>query len=268
MTAGKERRGSQSTQLVAGIHSVRNSLMQGTLSVVELWVEAHRRDQRIGEIIALAEKSGIPVNQADREQLDRLLPGINHQGVAARTAVPSVLGESALENLLTNLDATPFLLDLDGVQDPHNLGACLRSADGAGVQAVIAPKDRSAGLTPVVSKVASGAAESVPFFQVTNLTRTLKQLQRDHGIWLVGTAGESERILYQADLRGPLALVMGGEGKGLRRLTREACDYLVRLPMHGAVESLNVSVATGICLYEAVRQRSAVKSLEIMDHPS
>ena len=268
MTAGKAWSGGQSTQLVAGIHSVRSALKQGVVSIVELWVEPHRQDQRIGEITAMAEESGIPVKPADRQQLDRLLPGINHQGVAARTSMPSVQGESTLENLLKNLQAPPFLLILDGVQDPHNLGACLRSADGAGVHAVIAPKDRSVGLTPVVSKVASGAAESVPFFQVTNLVRTLKALQRDYGVWLVGTAGESDRILYQADLKGPLALVMGGEGKGMRRLTREACDYLVRLPMHGAVESLNVSVATGICLYEAVRQRSAVKSLEIMDQPS
>ncbi|MCP4283408.1 MAG: 23S rRNA (guanosine(2251)-2'-O)-methyltransferase RlmB, partial [Gammaproteobacteria bacterium] len=164
-------------------------------------------------------------------------------------------GESALENLLINLDEPPFLLILDGVQDPHNLGACLRSADGAGVHAVIAPKDRSVGLTPVVRKVASGAAESTPFFQVTNLARTLKQLKRDYNLWLVGTAGESEQNMYTADLTGPLALVMGGEEKGMRRLTRDSCDYLVRLPMHGAVESLNVSVATGVCLYEALRQR-------------
>jgi len=259
MTSGHERNGVQSTQLVAGVHSVRTALKRGAASVVELWVESRRRDRRIEEIIALAEKSGIQVNQIDREQLDRLLPDINHQGVAARAAVPAAQGESALENLLTNLDEPPLLLILDGVQDPHNLGACLRSADGAGVHAVITPKDRSVGLTPVVRKVASGAAESVPFFQVTNLARTLRQLKRDYAIWLVGTAGESDENLYQANLKGPLALIMGGEEKGLRRLTREACDYLVRLPMHGAVESLNVSVAAGICLYEAVRQRQLPK---------
>ena len=251
MSAG----GGRPTQLVAGVHSVRSALTHGADTVVELWVESRRRDRRIEEIVALAERSGIPVNPIDREQLERMLPAVNHQGVAARTAVLSALGEGALENLLSGLDVTPFLLVLDGVQDPHNLGACLRSADGAGVHAVIAPRDRSVGLTPVVRKVASGAAESVPFIQVTNLVRTLKQLKRDHGIWLVGTAGGSDRILYQTDLRGPLALIMGGEEKGMRRLTREACDYLVGLPMHGAVESLNVSVATGICLYEALRQR-------------
>ena len=249
----------QATQLIAGVHTVRTLLNRSAFSVVELWVEPQRRDQRINEIVALAEKSGIRVTQAAREQLDRLLPGINHQGVAARTALASVQGESALENLLTALEEPPLLLVLDGVQDPHYLGACLRSADGAGVHAVIAPKDRSVGLTPVVCKVASGAAESVPFIQVTNLARTLARLKRDYGLWLVGTAGESSNTLYEASLTGPLALVMGGEGKGLRRLTREACDYLVRLPMLGAVESLNVSVATGICLYEALRQRGMPK---------
>lgn len=256
MTKRDERAGVQSTQLIAGVHSVRTALKHGASSVVELWVESQRRDQRTKEIIALAGRSGITVNQVAREQLDLLLPGINHQGVAARTAVPSAQGERVLENLMTALDEPPFLLILDGVQDPHNLGACLRSADGAGVHAVIAPKDRSVGLTPVVCKVASGATESVPFIQVTNLARTLERLKRDYGLWLVGTAGESDNTLYQATLTGSLALVMGGEEKGMRRLTREACDYLVRLPMRGTVESLNVSVATGICLYEAVRQRS------------
>jgi len=146
---------------------------------------------------------------------------------------------------------------LDGVQDPHNLGACLRTADAAGVHAVIAPADRSAGLTPVACKVASGAAETVPFVQVSNLARTLRHLQDAYRLFLVGAAGEAERSLYEADLRGPLGLVMGAEGGGLRRLTREQCDLLVHLPMHGRVESLNVSVATGICLYEALRQRGA-----------
>jgi len=258
MTKGGGRPGLQATQLVAGLHSVRTALSRSASSVVELQVESQRRDQRIAELIALAQKSDIPVNPIDRELLDRLLPGINHQGVAARIGIPPAQGESALENLLTGLDEPPFLLILDGVQDPHNLGACLRSADGAGVHAVIAPKDRCVGLTPVVCKVASGAAQSTPFFQVTNLARTLKQLKRDYNVWLIGTAGESDQELYQADFSGPLGLVMGGEEKGLRRLTREACDYLVRLPMRGAVESLNVSVATGICLYEAIRQRSLV----------
>jgi 23S rRNA (guanosine2251-2'-O)-methyltransferase len=162
-----------------------------------------------------------------------------------------------LKALLKRLDVPPFLLILDGVQDPHNLGACLRSADGAGVHAVVTPRDRSASLTPTVRKVASGAAETVPFIQVANLARTLKWLKGE-GVWLIGTAGEATQSLYQADLRGALAIVMGGEGKGLRRLTREQCDSLVRLPMAGSVESLNVSVASGISLYEAVRQRGNV----------
>ena len=153
-------------------------------------------------------------------------------------------------------DRPLLLLVLDGIQDPHNLGACLRSADAAGVHAVVTPKDRSVGLTPVVCKVASGAAETVPFVQVTNLARTLRWLRENQGVWLVGTAGEAESSLYSVDLKGPLGLVMGGEEKGMRRLTREACDLLVSLPMAGAVESLNVSVATGISLFEAVRQRS------------
>lgn len=245
-----------SSDLIAGVHSVRGVLTQDAASVTELWIESQRRDRRVAEILMLAKERGVPVSQIDREQLDRMLPGINHQGVIARTALPVTLGECALENLLTGLDEPPFLLVLDGVQDPHNLGACLRSADGAGVHAIITPKDRSVGLTPVVCKVASGAAYSVPFFQVINLSRTLQRLKRDHHLWLVGTAGEADQELYQIDLTGPLALVMGGEERGLRRLTREACDHLVRLPMHGSVESLNVSVAAGICLYEALRQRS------------
>jgi len=249
-------RTNSSSDLIAGVHSVRSALAQKALPVAELWVESQRRDRRVAEILALAQQQGVLVSQIDREQLDLMLPGINHQGVIARTALPVAQGEKALEELLIGLSEPPFLLVLDGVQDPHNLGACLRSADGAGVHAVITPKDRSVGLTPVVCKVASGAAHSVPLFQVTNLVRTLQQIKRDHHLWLVGTAGEADQELYQIDLTGPLALVMGGEERGLRRLTREACDHLVRLPMHGSVESLNVSVAAGICLYEAVRQRS------------
>jgi 23S rRNA (guanosine2251-2'-O)-methyltransferase len=169
--------------------------------------------------------------------------------------MPGAQDEDGLHALLEGLDRPPFVLVLDGVQDPHNLGACLRSADAAGVDAVVAPRDRSVGLTPVACKVASGAAETVPFFQVTNLVRTLEALRDAHRLWVVGTAGEAQTLIYDADLRGRLALVMGGEEKGLRRLTREHCDRLVRLPMAGTVESLNVSVATGVALFEAVRQR-------------
>jgi len=244
-------------QLIGGMHSVRTALKHGPDSVLDIRVEARRRDRRMRELIFLAKETGIAVLQVSRDELDALLPEINHQGVAARVRTPAAGDEKGLDSLLNQLESPPFLLILDGVQDPHNLGACLRSADGAGIHAVIAPKDRSAGLTPTACKVASGAAESVPFFQVTNLARTLKSLREEHGIWLVGTAGEAEETLYDSDLKGPLGIVMGGEEKGMRRLTRESCDFLVRLPMAGAVESLNVSVAAGICLFEAVRQRSS-----------
>lgn len=242
-------------QLIGGMHSVRTALKHGPDSVLDIRVEARRRDRRMRELISLAKEAGVAVLQVSRDELDALLPETNHQGVAARVRTPTAGDEKGLERLLNQLESPPFLLILDGVQDPHNLGACLRSADGAGIHAVIAPKDRSAGLTPTACKVASGAAESVPFFQVTNLARTLKNLREEHRIWLVGTAGEAGETLYESDLKGPLGIVMGGEEKGMRRLTRESCDFLVRLPMAGAVESLNVSVAAGICLFEAVRQR-------------
>lgn len=242
-------------QVIAGLNSVRTALSHGAGAVTELWVEKRRQDRRIREILQLAEAAGVPVRQVARQELDQLAYGANHQGVVAKTRAPAALDEAALKALILGLEVPPFLLVLDGVQDPHNLGACLRSADGAGVHAVIAPKDRSAGLGPTVCKVACGAAENVPFIQVTNLARTLRWLQDEAGVWLVGTAGEAQTSLYEQDLKGPLALVMGGEEKGMRRLTREACDSLVSLPMAGSVESLNVSVAAGICLFEAVRQR-------------
>lgn len=240
---------------VGGIHSVRSALDQGGQGIEEVWIERRREDRRLRELLDLARAAEIPVRPVDRRELDRVLPGLNHQGVAARSVVPTASDEAELEALLQGLSAPPFLLALDGVQDPHNLGACLRTCDAAGVQALIVPKDQAVGLTPVVCKVASGAAGRVPFIQVTNLARTLRWLQ-GQGVWLVGTADRAERSLYELDLRGPLALVMGGEERGLRRLTAECCDHLASLPMHGAVESLNVAVATGIALYEALRQRS------------
>ncbi|TVO79045.1 23S rRNA (guanosine(2251)-2'-O)-methyltransferase RlmB [Sedimenticola selenatireducens] len=247
------------SQLIAGLHSVRTALKHGAGSVLEVWIEGVRKqDRRVREVIVLARESDVKVSYINRDQMDQLTSGSNHQGVAARTQVPSSLDESALETLLSTLEVPPFLLILDGVTDPHNLGACLRSADAAGIHAVIAPKDRSVGLTPTACKVASGAAESVPFIQVTNLVRTLKWLQSDRGVWLVGTAGEAETSVYEADLKGPVGIVMGGEEKGMRRLTRESCDLLVKLPMAGVVESLNVSVAAGICIFEAVRQRASL----------
>ena len=246
----------KSTQLISGLHSVRAALRHGAGSVLEIWVEERRSDRRIRDLIALAAEAGVSVQQISRRKLDALAAGVNHQGVVARTRVAAALDEQALRKLLENLAMPPLLLVLDGVQDPHNLGACLRTADAAGVHAVITPKDRSAGLTPTVCKVASGAAESVPFFQVTNLSRTLKWLAKEQDVWVVGTSGDADVDLYGSDLRGALAIVMGGEERGMRRLTREGCDLLVRLPMAGSVESLNVSVAAGICLYEAVRQRT------------
>lgn len=236
-----------------GLHAVQAALRAGE-PVRVLWLLGSRHDARLQAVRDLAASRGVSIRTATRAELDQHADGGRHQGVVAELAGGARQLPTDLDTLLAGLSEPPFLLVLDGVQDPHNLGACLRSANAAGVHAVIAPKDRAAGLTPVARKVASGAAEYTPFITVTNLARALRQLQ-DAGVWLVGAAGEAEQELYAADLRGPLALVLGAEGAGLRRLTREHCDLLVRLPMAGEVESLNVSVATGICLYEAVRQR-------------
>jgi len=239
---------------VAGIHSVRSALKFGREGVGELWLERSRRDRRLAELAELAGQAGIPVRQQDRAALDQAAAGANHQGALAWVRIPASRPIQDLDTLLDQIVGPPLLLLLDEVQDPHNLGACLRTADAAGVHLVIAPKDNAVGLTPVVCKVASGAAETVPYIQVTNLARTMDQI-KERGIWLIGTAGDTPADLYAADLKGPIGLVMGSEGSGLRRLTRERCDLLVRLPMAGTVESLNVSVAAGVCLYEAVRQR-------------
>jgi 23S rRNA (guanosine2251-2'-O)-methyltransferase len=209
---------------------------------------------RLAEIRALAARSGIQVTTVDAAVLDKLAEGGRHQGVLAEVVARSGDPETQLEEALEAASGPPLLLVLDGVQDPHNLGACLRSADAAGVAAVIVPRDRAAGLTPVVRKVAAGAAETVPLVSVVNLARTLREL-KERGIWLTGTDDSADKSIYDADLKGPLALVMGSEGEGMRRLTRECCDELVSIPMGGAVESLNVSVAAGVVLFEAVRQR-------------
>ena len=246
-----------SGQLIIGIHAVRTALKHGAQRIDSLQFDATRQDRRLRQLLDEARMAGVEARASDKASLDRLTGGANHQGVVAHGEMPSSLIERDLEDLLAALAVPPFLLVLDGITDPHNLGACLRSADAAGVHAVIAPRDRASGLTPVVCKVASGAAETVPFVQVTNLARTLRHLQDAHRVFVVGAAGEAEAGLYATDLTGPLALVMGAEGEGMRRLTRETCDLLVHLPMAGRVESLNVSVAAGICLYEAVRQRSA-----------
>lgn len=241
---------------VFGLHAVAALLEHEPWRVTRLWVLASRKDARLNRLVDLARKRGVPINESTRVELDSLAEGARHQGVVAAYAGESApLGEADLERLLDAVQEGPALvLVLDGVQDPHNLGACLRTADAAGAHAVVAPRDRAVGLTPAVLKVASGAAESVPFVQVTNLARTLRAL-KDRGLKVVGAAGEAEQSVFAADLSGPLALVMGGEGGGLRRLTREQCDALVRIPMAGAVESLNVSVAAAVCLYEVVRQR-------------
>lgn len=241
-------------EVIFGQHAVRTALKKDARRIKRLLVQQGRRDGRIQQILELAEQAHIRAEIQSRQALDDLAGGGVHQGVLVLCEPMRAKDEAFLEHLLDGLDGLPFLLVLDGVTDPHNLGACLRSADAAGVQAVIAPKDKSAPLNATVSKVACGAAETVPYVQVTNLSRTLQALQQ-RGIWITGTAGEAEQDLFAASLTGPMALVMGAEGKGMRRLTREHCDQLVKIPMSGEVSSLNVSVATGICLFEAVRQR-------------
>jgi 23S rRNA (guanosine2251-2'-O)-methyltransferase len=246
---------SEEARYIAGIHSVRAALKHGAGQVQRIWFDARRNDRRLGQLLSQARKLHVDLVSSDKGELDRLAQGSQHQGIVAQVRMAAAKNENALDALLADLEEPPFLLVLDGVQDPHNLGACLRTADAAGVHAVIAPKDRAVGLTPVACKVASGAAESVPFIQVTNLARSLRQLREACNLWIVGLAGEAPQPLYQTDLRGPLAVVMGSEEKGMRRLVREQCDVLVSLPMLGVVESLNVSVAAGVTLFEAVRQR-------------
>ena len=240
---------------IVGIHAVRAALKHGAKRIERMQFDPVRKDRRLRQLLDEARVAGVQPQPADKVTLDRISGGTNHQGVVATGTMPTSLGEADLDNLLGELQRPPFLLVLDGVTDPHNLGACLRSADGAGVDAVIAPRDRCGGLTPVVCKVASGAAETIPFVQVTNLARSLRHLQDVHHIFVVGTSGDAGQDIYEADLTGALAVVLGAEGEGMRRLTRDTCDQLVRLPMAGQVESLNVGVATGVCLYEAVRQR-------------
>ena len=239
-------------KVLFGFHAVGVRLKTSPASIVELYVDATRRDARMKQFLARASEAGVRVIEADAARLARLCGGAGHQGVVAR--VQPIETAHSLDDLLDGLNEPPLLLVLDGVTDPHNLGACLRVADGAGAHAVIAPKDHACGINATVAKVASGAAETVPYFMVTNLARTLGEL-KERNIWIIGTAGEAEQTLYQADLAVPTALVLGAEGPGLRQLTRKTCDALVRIPMMGAVESLNVSVASGVCLYEARRQR-------------
>ncbi|MFN1143641.1 23S rRNA (guanosine(2251)-2'-O)-methyltransferase RlmB [Serratia quinivorans] len=242
------------SEIIYGIHAVKALLDNDPQRFLEVFILKGRDDRRLQPLIAELEATGIVIQVANRQWLDEKVEGAVHQGIIARVREGRQYQENDLPALLESVDV-PFLLVLDGVTDPHNLGACLRSADAAGVHAVIVPRDRSAQLNATAKKVACGAAENVPLIRVTNLARTLRLLQ-EMNVWVVGTAGEADHTLFQSKMTGPMALVMGAEGEGMRRLTREHCDELISIPMAGTVSSLNVSVATGICLFEAVRQRS------------
>lgn len=243
-------------QYIYGIHAVEALLKDKTKNVNNLFVQSGRTARRLQNILTSAHERKIKIQIIAKEKLDAMTDQNRHQGVVAVIADKARPYKMAdLDSLLEQLQEPPFLLILDGVQDPHNLGACLRSADAAGIHAVIIPKDRAVGMTPIVRKVACGAAESVPVTQVTNLARTLQSL-KERGVWLYGAAAEARKNIYDIDLKGPIALILGAEDKGLRRLTRENCDALMSIPMLGSVNSLNVSVACGVCLFEAVRQRT------------
>ena len=245
---------SKQGQWIAGINAVASALEHDVEHVREVLIEAGGKNPRLTEIEETARRRDVSVRRVNTQALEGIAGGLRHQGVIARYEAAKQVAESELPGLIEAAEGKALLLVLDGVQDPHNLGACLRSADAAGVHAVLAPKDGAAGLTPTARKVACGGAEHVPFVPVTNLARTLRELKQ-RGIWLIGAAGEAEADLYAMDFAGPVALVLGAEEKGLRRLTREECDYLAHIPMTGTVESLNVSVATGVFLFEALRQR-------------
>ena len=242
------------TAKLFGLHSVQAALDYSPKKIHKAWVDCGRQDKRLGQAIDDLLALGIDPEKVDRKRLDRLADGSNHQGIVIEVEMPGELSESDLKTAVENLSETALFLVLDNVQDPHNLGACLRTADATGVHGVIITKDNATGITPTVCKVASGAAETMPVYQVTNLSRTLRWLKGE-GLWIMGAAGETAQTVYKTDLTVPMALVVGTEGKGLRRLTKEQCDVLVSVPMLGQVESLNLSVATGVLLYEAVRQR-------------
>ena len=243
---------------IYGLHTLQAVLERTPERVLSVAIAQDKHDDRVGQLLREIERHGIALQRVTDRQLSKQLGDVNHQGVMAQVRPPPIGNEQDLLQNLAQVSEAPLLLVLDGVQDPHNLGACMRSADAAGARGVVVPRDRACGLTATVSKVASGAAEVLPFYQVTNLARTLRELQ-EVNIFCVGLAGEATMSLYECDLCGPLALVLGTEGTGLRRLTRETCDVLASLPMQGSVESLNVSVTAGVSLFEAVRQR-ALKS--------
>ena len=238
--------------ILFGFHAVTVRLKTAPSSIVEIHVDASRRDQRMRQFTERAQEAGGRLIESDDDRLHKLCGTHRHQGVVARAT--TVARSHSLDDTLDAVEGPPLLLVLDGITDPHNLGACLRVADGAGAHAVIAPKDHAVGVNATVAKVASGAAETVPYFMVTNLARTLGEL-KERDIRVIGTSDAATASLYELDLTGPVALVLGAEGAGMRQLTTKTCDELVRLPMKGAVESLNVSVASGVCLYEALRQR-------------
>jgi 23S rRNA (guanosine2251-2'-O)-methyltransferase len=241
-----------SPKVLFGFHAVGVRLKTAPQSIIEIYYESTRRDARMRQFLERANEAGARLIEADNLRLAKLCGSHGHQGVAAR--VEPVAQIHSLDDLLDAVTGPPLLLVLDGITDPHNLGACLRVADGAGAHAVIAPKDHAAGINATVAKVASGAAETMPYFMVTNLARTLGEL-KERSIWITGTSDDAPKTLYQVEFTGPTAIVLGAEGTGMRQLTRKTCDELVSIPMHGAVESLNVSVASGVCLYEALRQR-------------
>ena len=247
---------SKQTEITCGIHAVRHTLNNASTDVLEMWVQDNKKPARaISDILAIAKNIQISIQFVANKTLDKITHQANHQGVAIRRKVASIDSKMDLKSMLEIDDGTiPLFLVLDGVQDPHNLGACLRTADAVGVRAVILPKDRAVGLNETVRKVACGAAENTPVIHVTNLSRTLREMQ-EAGVWIIGTDDEAENAIYEEDLTSPIALVMGSEGQGLRQNTRKHCDKLVNIPMAGVVESLNVSVAAGVCLYEARRQR-------------
>jgi 23S rRNA (guanosine2251-2'-O)-methyltransferase len=248
---------SSAPKVLFGFHAVGVRVKTAPQSVIEIYFDPTRRDARMRQFVDRATEAGIRLIEADGPRLAKLSGGHGHQGVAAR--VSEIKMAHSLDELLEGIEKieSPLILVLDGVTDPHNLGACLRVADGAGAHAVIAPKDHAVGINATVAKVASGAAETVPYFMVTNLARTLNEL-KERNIWIIGTSDDAPKTLYQVDLKGPTALVLGAEGDGMRQLTRKTCDELISIPMCGGVESLNVSVASGVCLYEARRQRTAI----------
>ena len=239
---------------VFGLHSVQAALAYSPKSVQRAWLDEQRHDKRLSEVIAELLDLGIEIEKVERKKLDKLADNNNHQGIVLEIEMPAERSEADLKDALASLIKPALFLVLDNVQDPHNLGACLRTADATGVHGVIITKDNATGITPTVCKVASGAAETVPVYRVTNLARTLRWL-KEQGIWVMGACGDASENAYETDFSLSLALVIGAEGKGLRRLTKEQCDSLIKLPMLGKVSSLNLSVATGVLLYEVLRQR-------------